>query len=83
MPMKNRRSLPITEKFTVNPPIVNIHSGMKARASMVLMKVMVMDMLMSPFRSSVQKLDPVPPGQQPSTNRPSLPWKLLNFTLIL
>ena len=62
---------------------MNIHSGMKARASMVLMKVMVMDMLMSPCRSSVQKLEPVPPGQQPSTNRPSLTWKLLNCTLIL
>ena len=58
--------------FIVNPPIVNIHSGMKARASMVLMKVMVMDMLMSPFRSRVQKLDPVPPGLQPRTNKPNL-----------
>ena len=56
---------------------------MKTRAKMELMKVMVMDMLMSPCRSSVQKLDPVPPGQQPSTNRPSLTWKLLKCTLIL
>ena len=45
---------------------------MKTRAKMELMKVMVMDMLMSPFKRRVQKFEPVPPGQQPSTNRPSL-----------
>ena len=54
--------------------MVNIQSGMKPRARTVLMKVMVMDMLMSPFRRRVQKLDPVPPGQQPSTNNPNLKW---------
>ena len=51
---------------------MNIQRGMKPSASMVLMKVMVMDMLMSPSRSRVQKLDPVPPGLQPRTNSPSL-----------
>ena len=45
---------------------------MKTRAKMELMKVMVMDMLMSPFKRRVQKFEPVPPGQQLSTNRPSL-----------
>ena len=35
-------------------------------------KVMVMERLMSPLRSKVQKLDPVPPGQVPKTKRPSL-----------
>ena len=37
-------------------------------------KVMVMERLMSPLRSKVQKLDPVPPGQVPKTKRPSLNW---------
>ena len=55
-----------------NFPSRNIHIGMKTRAKIELRKVMVMDMLMSPFKRSVQKFDPVPPGQQPSTNRPSL-----------
>ena len=65
------------EKFIVRKiPMVNIQSGMKPRARTVLMKVMVMDMLMSPFRRRVQKLDPVPPGQQPSTNNPNLKWRL-------
>ena len=61
--------------------MVNIQSGMKPRARTVLMKVMVMDMLMSPFRRRVQKLEPVPPGQQPSTNNPNLKWRynLNNF----
>ena len=45
---------------------------MKTSAKIELRKVMVMDMLMSPFKRRVQKFDPVPPGQQPSTNRPSL-----------
>ena len=50
---------------------------MKPRASIVLMKVIVMDMLMSPSKRRVQKLDPVPPGLQPRTKRPSL--KILKF----
>ena len=45
---------------------------MKTSARIELMKVMVMDMLMSPFKRRVQKFDPVPPGQQPRTKRPSL-----------
>ena len=45
---------------------------MKTSAKIELMKVMVMDMLMSPFKRRVQKFDPVPPGQQPRTKRPSL-----------
>ena len=42
------------------------------RAATVETKVMVMERLMSPLSSNVQKLDPVPPGQVPKTKRPNL-----------
>ena len=49
-----------------------IQRGIMPSAATVETKVMVMERLMSPLRSSVQKLEPVPPGQVPSTKRPSL-----------
>ena len=49
-----------------------IQRGIMPRAATVETKVMVMERLMSPLSSNVQKLDPVPPGQVPSTKRPSL-----------
>ena len=53
-------------------PTRKIQVGIMARAATVLTKVMVMERLTSPSSNSVQKLDPLPPGEQPSTNRPSL-----------
>ena len=49
-----------------------IQRGIMPRAATVETKVMVMERLMSPLSSNVQKLDPVPPGHVPSTKRPSL-----------
>ena len=40
-------------------------------AARVDMKVMVIDKLMSPWNIKVQKLEPVPPGEQPKVNKPS------------
>ena len=40
------------------------------KARTVLKKVMVMERLRSPSRRTVQKLEPVPPGQQPRMKRP-------------
>ena len=63
--------------------MVKIHKGMNPSASTVLINVMVMDMLMSPFRSRVQKLDPVPPGLQPRTNNPNLKIYIYNLMIWL
>lgn len=51
-------------------PMRNTQSGIMPRAAMVLMKVMVMDRLMSPPRRMHQKLELVPPGLQPRMKRP-------------
>ena len=55
-----------------------IQRGIMPSAATVETKVMVMERLMSPLSSSVQKLEPVPPGQVPSTKRPSL---IINWML--
>ena len=40
-------------------------------AAMVEMNVIVMERLTSPSSSSVQKLEPIPPGHTPITSRPN------------
>ena len=52
-----------------------IQRGIIPRAATVETKVMVIERLMSPLSSNVQKLDPVPPGHVPRTKRPNLSSK--------
>ena len=60
-------------------PRISSQNGIIPKAATVLIKVIVIDKLISPLSNRHQKFDPVPPGQHPSTNSPSLNRGLSNI----
>eukprot|EP00092_Neocalanus_flemingeri_P070619 GFUD01086695.1.p3 GENE.GFUD01086695.1~~GFUD01086695.1.p3 ORF type:complete len:123 (-),score=32.50 GFUD01086695.1:8-376(-) len=61
-----------SEDDTKEDPRAQIQKDVIAKAAMLEKNVMVTDKFMSPPSIAVQKLDPTPPGQQPSRSRPNL-----------
>ena len=59
---------------TRGEPSIQIQNEVMAKAATLEKNVMVTERLMSPPSMAVQKLEPTPPGQQPSSRRPSLSY---------
>ena len=55
-------------------PSIQIQNEVIANAATLEKNVMVTERLISPPSMAVQKLEPTPPGQQPSSSRPSLSY---------